>query len=109
MRKRDCRLTLYLTADEMAKLNRKSEAACVDKNRYLRSLINGEEIRPAPDERFWQAMEIMREFADKIDEVAVKADGSADVAAIMAEAKKWRMLENAIEKEFLRPKKVGDD
>ena len=108
MRKRDCRLTLYLTADEMAKLNRKSKAACVDNNRYLRAFINGEELRPAPDERFWQAMEIVREFADKIDALAMKVDDKADVIAIMAEAKKWRMLENAIEKEFLRPKKVGD-
>jgi hypothetical protein len=52
-------------------------------------------------------MDIVRELADKIDAVAMKADNSVDMIAVMTEAKKWRMLQNAIEMEFLRPKR-GD-
>ena len=48
---------------------------------------------------------MIRQFADKIDEVAIKADNSADVVAIMAEARKWISFQNEIEKELLRPKK----
>ena len=50
-------------------------------------------------------MDIMREFADSIDRVAMKADNSVDMIALMTEAKKWRLLQNAIEKELLRPKR----
>ena len=53
-------------------------------------------------------MEIMREFSDKIDSVAMKADNSVDMIAIMSEAKRWRLFQNAIEKEFLRPKRSDD-
>ena len=34
----------------------------------------------------------------------MKADNSVDMIAVMAEAKKWRMFQNAIEKQLLRPK-----
>ena len=50
-------------------------------------------------------MEIIREFADKIDEVAMKTDNSVDMIAVMTEARKWRAFQNAIEKAFLRPKR----
>ena len=50
-------------------------------------------------------MDIMREFADSIDRVAMKTDNSVDMIALMTEAKKWRLLQNAIEKELLRPKR----
>ena len=59
------------------------------------------------DEKFFKTMDIVRELADKIDAVAIKTDNSVDMIAVMAEAKKWRMLQNAIEMEFLRPKR-GD-
>ena len=42
-----------------------------------------------------------------IDAVAMKAENSVDIIAVMTEARKWRMFQNAIEKEFLRPKR-GD-
>lgn len=48
---------------------------------------------------------MIRQFADKTDEVAMKADNSAGVIAVMAEARKWRLFRNEIEKEILIPKK----
>lgn len=104
MRRRDCRLTLYLSMAEMEKLKRNARASCMDRNTYLRELIKGHEPRQAPDDRFWKAMELIRELSDKIDEVAMKADNSVDMIAVMTEARKWRAFQNAIEKELLRPK-----
>lgn len=104
MRRRDCRLTLYLSMPEMEFLKRNARASCMDRNTYLRELIKGHEPRQAPDERFWKAMELIREFADKIDEVAMKADNITDMKAVMNESKKWRAFQNALEKEYLRPK-----
>ena len=104
MRKRNCRVTLYLSANEIEMLRRKSRSAGLDNNRYLRELIKGHEPRQAPDERFWKAMDTIREFADKIDEVAMNADNSVNMIAVMTEARKWRIFQNEIEKELLRPK-----
>ena len=108
MRRRDNRLTLYLTDDEMDMLQRKSQAACMDCNKLLRTLIAGYEPRPAPGEKFYQMMDIVREFSDQIDKVAMNADNSVNMIAVMTEARKWRVLQNAIEKEFLRPKRRED-
>ena len=108
MRRRDYRLTLYLNDDEMEALQIKAQAACMDCNKFLRTLIAGYEPRPAPDERFFKAMDIVREMSDKIDAVAMNADNSVNMIAVMTEARKWRMLQNAIEKEFLRPKRSKD-
>lgn len=105
MRRRDYRLTLYLNEEEMEALQQKAQTVCMDCNRFLRTLIAGYEPRPAPDERFFQMMDIMREMADEIDKVAMNADNSVNMIAVMTEARKWRMLQNAIEKEFLRPKR----
>ena len=83
MRERRFRVPLYFTAEEKADLH----------------------SNVIPDDIFYESMEMIRQFADKIDEVAIKADNSADVVAIMAEARKWRSFQNEIEKELLRPKK----
>jgi hypothetical protein len=53
-------------------------------------------------------MDIIREFADKIDSIAINADNPDNVMMVMNEAKKWRIFQNAIEKEFLRPKRSID-
>ena len=105
MRERRFRVPLYFTAEEKADLHSKAEAACMNYNRFIRMLIAGYDPVVIPDDIFYESMEMIRQFADKIDEVAIKADNAADVVAIMAEARKWRSFQNEIEKELLRPKK----
>lgn len=109
MRKRDYRVTLYLDRDEKEMLRRNAKACGMDDNSYLRQLLTGHEPRQAPDDRFWEAMDIIREFSDKIDQVAMNADNSVNMIAVMNEARKWRVFQNAIEKEFLRPKRRDDN
>ena len=92
---------------ESDELKEKSQAACLSEAEFLRQLVKGYTPVARPDERFWRAMEFIREFADKIDEVAMKTDNSVDMIAVMTEARKWRAFQNAIEKGFLRPKR-GD-
>ena len=99
---------IRLSEAECEDLRRKAEAACMTESAFIRQLIAGYVPVQAPDERFFKMMDIIRDFADKIDAVAMKADNSVDMIAVMAEAKKWRMLQNAIEKEFLRPKRSED-
>ncbi len=87
-------------------LQKRAAAACLSDSAYIRRLIM-DKPPVIIDDRFYAAMEIIREFSDKIDEVAMKTDNSVDMIAVMTEARKWRAFQNAIEKGFLRPKR-GD-
>lgn len=103
--RREIKKSFWVNAKEDYEIKTKAQAACLSEAEFFRQLCKGYTPTAMPDERFWQAMDLIREFADRIDAVAIKADSSADVVAIMAEAKKWRMFQNAIEMEFLRPKR----
>ena len=96
---------IRLSEAECEDLRRKAEAACMTESAFIRQLIAGYVPVQAPDERFFKMMDLIRDFADKIDAVAMKADNSVDMIAVMSEAKKWRLIQNVIEKEFLRPKR----
>ena len=105
--RRDIKKSFWVNAEEDLMIKNKASAACLSEAEFFRQLVKGYNPVARPDDRFWPAMDIVREFADKIDQVAMKADNSVDMIAIMSEAKRWRILQNAIEKEFLRPKR-GD-
>ena len=95
---------LRLSEEEFNTLQERAAAACLSDSAYIRRLIM-DKPPVIIDDRFYAAMEIIREFSEKIDEVAMKADNSVDMIAVMTEARKWRAFQNAIEKAFLRPKK----
>ena len=95
---------LRMSDEEFFTLQERAAAACMSDSAYIRRLIM--DMPPVIiDDRFFAAMEIIGEFSDKIDEVAMKADNSVDMIAIMGEARKWRAFQNAIEKAFLRPRR----
>ena len=91
-----------MTDEEFDTLQERAAASCMTDSEYLRRMIM-DKPPVIVDDRFFAAMAIIGEFSDKIDEVAMKADNSADMIAIMSEARKWRAFQNAIEKAFLRP------
>jgi len=96
---------IRLSEAECEDLRRKAEGACMTESAFIRQLIAGYVPVQTPDERFFKFMDLIMELADKIDAVAMKADNSVDMIALMSEAKKWRLIENALEMEFLRPKR----
>jgi len=99
---------LRLTETEFEGLQKKAAAACLTESAFIRQLISGYVPVTAPDDRFFAAMEIISEFADKVDELAIKTDNSVDMIAVMNEARKWRAFRNAIEKAFLRPRRIDE-
>ena len=103
--RRNVMKSLWMSQEELWDLKEKAQAACLTESEFIRQRIAGYTPPQQVDDRFWKAMDIMKEFADSIDRVAMKADNSVDMIALMTEAKKWRLLQNAIEKELLRPKR----
>ena len=105
---RNIKKSFWMSREEKDNLERKAQASCLTESEFIRQRIIGYEPPQAIDDRFWQAMDIIREFADKIDSIAINADNPDNVMTVMNDAKKWRIFQNAIEKEFLRPKRSID-
>lgn len=104
MRNRDKHLRL--SDSELEDLKSKARTACLTESGLIRMLVAGYTPVAAPDDRFYQTMEMIREFADTIDSIALKANNSADVIAIMSEASRWRQFQYEVEKEFLLPRRA---
>ena len=106
--KRNIKKSFWVNAEEDREIKRKAQAACLTEAAFLRQRVKGYVPAARPDDRFWQVMDIMRECSAKIDALAMKADNAVDMAALMDEARKWRVFQNAIEREFLRPKRSDE-
>ena len=104
-KKRTIKKSFWVNSDEDAVIRKNAKATSLSEAGYFRMLATGFIPVTNPDERFWSAMEEKREFSRKIDDIAIKADNSADAIAIMKEARKWALFQNEIEMEVLRPKK----
>ena len=105
--RRNIKKSFWVNLEEDFEIKEKARAACLTEAELFRQLIKGYTPAVKPDDRFWKAMDLIRELADKVDNLAMKTDTPADMVAIMNEARRWRMFQNAIEKEYLRPKE-GD-
>ena len=103
--RRDIKKSFWVTREENEEIRRKAQAACLSEAELIRQLVSGYTPAAKPDERFWEVMDLMRGMADNIDMIAMNTDKASEMIMLANEAKKWRMLQNAIEKEFLRPKR----
>ena len=106
--RRNVKKSLWMSKEEEWDLKQKAQAACLTESEFIRQRIAGYRPSHHIDDRFWRAMDIIREFADQIDAIAMETDKPSLALAVMGEAKKWRMFQNAIEMEFLRPKRSDD-
>ena len=106
MRKREFRVPVYLTFDEKEDLHQKAQAACMDHNQFIRMLIMGYAPRPAPDDRFYQAMYLIREMGDRLERMETKVSDPDVIRRLEAEAEKWHMLQSAVERICLSPERM---
>ena len=108
MRERGYRVPVYLTLEEKEDLHKKASAACMDHNRFIRMLISGYEPRPAPDDRFYEVMDLVRGMGDRLEQLqnVVKDEGS--VRFLEQEAEKWHLFQQAIEQIYLIPDRRKD-
>ena len=108
MRKREYRVPVYLNKREKEDLQRKADAACMEQTRFIRMLIDGYEPRPAPDDRFYEFMDIIRDMGDKLDTISARINDPNFASYIEHEAEKWHLFQNAIEQRYLMPERRDD-
>jgi hypothetical protein len=108
LRERGYRVPVYLTLEEKEDLHEKASAACMDHNRFIRMLISGYEPRPAPDDRFYEVMDLVRVMGDRLEQLqnVVKDEGS--VRFLEQEAEKWHLFQQTIEQRYLIPDRRKD-
>lgn len=108
MRERGYRVPVYLTLEEKEDLHKKASAACMDHNRFIRMLISGYDPRPAPDDRFYEVMDLVRGMGDRLEQLLTVVRDQGSACFLEKEAEKWHLFQQAIEQRYLIPDRRKD-
>ena len=105
MRKRQRRVQVWLTDEEKMDLEKKVSDACLDESTFVRMLIKGYTPRPAPDEQFYNTMELIRTMGDRLELMESRITDPQVQKLLQEEANKWYAFQRAIEKRYLLPER----
>ncbi|MDD4474944.1 MAG: plasmid mobilization relaxosome protein MobC [Eubacteriales bacterium] len=73
MRKRNCRVELYFTKDELERLTKKVEKSGLTREAYLRHLINGLVPNDAPPPDYFSMMKQLYGIGNNLNQISSKA------------------------------------
>lgn len=106
--KRTIKKQIWMNKKEAEALKKKAKNACLNESTYIRMLVDGFVPRQAPDEKFFEDMETLKELGDSF---ARKTSGinDAELAALFdKEAKNFHALQDKIEQVYLRPERIDE-
>lgn len=106
--KKSVRKEFVLTPVEAQDLKKKAQGACVAEARLLRMLIAGYQPPEKPNERFYEAMSQVAEFAEKVESLSLFFSDPAARKMLEQEAERWRTFQAEIERRFLMPERRND-
>lgn len=106
MRKRQRRVQVWLTNEEKVDLEQKAADACLDESSFIRMLVKGYAPRPAPDERFFKTMELIKTMGDILELMETRVEDPQVQKLLLEESKKWYAFQHAIEKQYLLPERM---
>lgn len=107
--KRTIKKQIWLNREEAEQLKKKSKKACLTEAGLLRFLLRGYEPKAKPDDRFYDAMNHMRELTECIERLAgrIGTDDEIAMRILRDEINRWHRFQAAIEMEFLTPEESG--
>lgn len=105
MKKRSIKKQFYMNREEAQDLKKKAKGACMPEARLIRLLIAGYAPPPAPDEQFYDAMDLMRKLYERIGQIAGSADDQLTKKLLESEVENWKKFRLAIEKRYLMPER----
>ena len=108
MRKRNNRLWVHLSDDELAVVRHHINRTGLSKEAYIRSVLLGYIPREKPDGRFYEMIKDLSGIANNVNQLARKANafGSIYGKTLQAEAEKWSKFQTEIRERFLLPEKM---
>lgn len=105
MKRRTVKKQFWCTPEEAKDLEQKAKVTCLKEAALVRLLIRGYEPRERPDDRFYEAMEEISLFAERIEGFAkqVETHDKLTGGLLLKEVHHWREFQAEIESKFLRP------
>ena len=99
----------WFTKEECKLLQCFSSRACLTEADYLRMLLRNRIPKEKPDKEFYEAMNRISEFSERLLVMAEKLREEATCAAdiLQVEIQRWHQFQLAIEERFLVPEKVS--
>lgn len=102
---KDVKKQVWMSRDEAAKLKEMSASACMSEANFIRMLISGYAPRPAPDDKFYEAMELLKDMGDKLENLQIGVSDPELRAKLEHESEKWHIFQHAIEQRYLLPER----
>lgn len=99
---------IWLTQEENDLLQTVSERSCLTEAEYIRMLLRNRIPKEKPDADFYESMNQISEFSERLLVMAEKLREEATCAAdiLQVEIQRWHQFQLAIEERFLAPEKV---
>lgn len=108
MRKRQIEILFRLTRHEAQELDKKVKKSGMNREAFLRAMIEGYQLHEKPDSEFYEAMRKLAAIGNNLNQVAAKANalGFVDHPLYEQEALRWRAFQVEIKEKFLLPEKT---
>jgi len=108
MNKRNNRIWLRVSDEELEKVNNSSKKAGYSRGAYLRSIALKVVPREKPDEEFYAFMRMLSGLANNINQLVRHANKyDSDIARILYnQADEWGRLQVEIREKFLLPEEI---
>ena len=106
MKKRSIKKQFYMNREEAQDLKKKAKGACMPEARLIRLLIAGYAPPPAPDEQFYEAMDLLRKLYERVETMADNVTDPLTQKLLASETEKWKKFRLAIEKRYLLPERT---
>ena len=78
-RKRTKTIKVCLTEDELMSLNEKVKLSCLSRENYIRSLIEGHDIKALPPDSFHTVIFHLRHIGNNLNQIARLANSSGEI------------------------------
>lgn len=97
MRKRNCRVEVRFTKDELSALTKKARKAHLSNGAFIRKSVAGTEIKEAPPADFPELIKLMRRIEDKLNDLLQiekrkGGNGSDEIQSLLEEIRKMDTL-----------------
>lgn len=74
MRRRNCRVEIYFTKDELETLTKKYKKTGMSRETYCRNILSGAEIKEAPPIEYYDLIREVRKVGTTLNQLAAKAN-----------------------------------
>lgn len=103
--RRDIKIQFYVNREEADELKRKANSAGMSQARLIRMLLDGYNPPPAPDEKFFEAMNLLTKMYERVVGLSLSCSDGEKAKFIADEAKGWAVFQKYMQQRYLLPER----